>query len=373
MKKKILVCLTIIIVLFGVSVGCLSLIPNNFIYDFFHKEVIPDIPDEDIKDKPDQKEDDNKLTFADMVEAVEQNKNLTDDEKEFTKSYMKVIEDNIQYINLEELQKRLSTFKVIYEEPYDINIVGEYMSGDVEIHMYIGSNFDDFRVRRTFAHELNHLYFLGPYSMKEGMAETLRMEYQYFEEVNFTYLYNRINLYMLIELVGPELVMETHSSEDDTKMVEYFKTFTDDLDTYYGVLNYLVSIHSKDLPKKPTNQGISDELYEKVYGEYNRLINYFYKKIHGIDMMDNEVMANYVAMQHFNNHAAPKTEQDLLEMVNADERSKRAERYVTSFRVIPARYFNKDVEDMRMKVICQVEYFYKDGSSEFVDYYKFVE
>lgn len=102
---------------------------------------------------------DREYNFEDIRDAIENNPNLTDTEKDFLYKFRFVFDENNQYMNLNRTIDRLSNLKVTYVNsicPYDDTTLGTYKIIDNNITIYQAKDFETSDIR-IFTHEFYHV------------------------------------------------------------------------------------------------------------------------------------------------------------------------------------------------------------------------
>ena len=159
--------------------------------------------------------DDNAL----VLNAVLENENLTDEEKNIIYGYVDLLNDN-PHLNKDIAYENLRGLEIEYDEnaDYGKGVMGVYMGGfDNKIEII-----EDNAENSTISHEIIHCIYgdknfkKNPKFFNEGMTELLTNEY--FSDDPFTettsYLYEIHMVKILCEIVGEDKVLEAYSKED---------------------------------------------------------------------------------------------------------------------------------------------------------------
>lgn len=248
------------------------------------------------------------LEKAVLGETVYNNKHLSSEEKEFVLSNFTVIEENRNYLNLSLIYNRLCDLEFIYDPKEKIDENGYRIKGcytkDNKIIIYNCSSFEEAitKDRENMEHETfhsftSHFSSLGDKTY-EALNEIIILEYGMHDLQKGTYLLERKAVYLLIELLGPEVCREFYCKDDAEILIDKLVEIIDDEDKAYELLGMIdnLKIEKKELMKNNPKLGerqINSMLYEPI----NRSINDYFVAKYGYDMMEDEIMQNYLLFQ----------------------------------------------------------------------------
>lgn len=165
-----------------------------------------------------------------VLDAVIENENLTESEKEFIYSYKNLLEDN-PYLDKTNAYNNLKKLDIIYDKnaDYGKDVMGVYINTDNEITII-----EDTPEKGTISHEVIHCIYSHRYIKRlprffnEGMTEILANEYfskNPFKETT-SYPYEITMVKILCEIVGEDKVLEAYSKEDMTIVEEELRNKT---------------------------------------------------------------------------------------------------------------------------------------------------
>lgn len=170
---------------------------------------------------------DEKLDDYLVLNAVYENENLEEREKEVCYGMLPLIEDN-PYLNKEKAYNSLLNVDVDYiKRPkiYSERIEGIFSPYDISIDIFVKDSDN-----RVLNHEVIHSIFSNhlPRFFDEGMTELLSNEYfsdmPYIELIN--YPFEVIAVKMLSDIVGADNVLEAYSTDDMNKIYRTLDSLT---------------------------------------------------------------------------------------------------------------------------------------------------
>ncbi len=152
-----------------------------------------------------------------LLHAVDENLNLTEEEKEFLYQFKDLLEEN-PYLDCITTYQAMNELDIIYTtrgKEYPEKIVGIYIPSENVIKIFSKDNNLD-----TLIHEIIHCIFMNqkegnlPEFFIEGMTELLANEY--FEENPFleenSYPFEITMVKILCDIVGPDIVLKSYST-----------------------------------------------------------------------------------------------------------------------------------------------------------------
>lgn len=355
------------------------------------------------------------FNYNQVIKAVEQNNNLNYEEKKYiSKILQKEIEENINYIDIKEVIKRLKNVKIIYSKKYKfndktnkyeiqnkdiyvMNIAGKYNSFFNELYLYEridesnlsekykNTKFDFSKTdKKVYFHELNHLITKNTISTTmDTLArklETKNIRFKFIEEISNSIQINNKNIFL-------ETINELFSREYFEYDLE--NTYTKNNEAYENEMMYayiLAEILPEDIIKRykfEDNMSILisglleidnniDEVYKlisslnsiKIYeNKSTELKKQNYKKIHDgfayfYEKKYNKKMEDdiNILLYSYNTPIQTKEERNkirsFLEMKPYDE----------IINIIPKGYVSKEYKEKHKNI--QVEYT-KNGKKEY--------
>lgn len=122
--------------------------------------VYDKVNEKNIEDKSTEKINKNAFDFSKVIDAINNNLNLSKQEKNKILANRTIFEDNFDYYDINVLTKTLKTLKIKYVHDICVSnkiIKGTYDSNDNLITFYTASSLDDV-TDDLFTHEFSHLF-----------------------------------------------------------------------------------------------------------------------------------------------------------------------------------------------------------------------
>lgn len=215
-----------------------------------------------------------------LLNAVCENDNLADKEKDICYKTINLIKDN-PYLDKEEAYRSLRNVDVSYKyRPfnYDKTITGVYLYQYESIGIF--EKDEDFN---TLFHEIIHCIYSNektknlPQYFKEGMTELLTNEY--FSETPFleatSYPFEIAAVKMLCEVTSPDTVLKAFSCGDMDIIAEEMSWITRDIEEARSALNSLENIFLKAKDSDSVNK-LYQELSTDALGVFRGIVNVKY-------------------------------------------------------------------------------------------------
>lgn len=233
--------------LFGTIALCMALSACGKSQDNIFDENKLIITDDEIEEINDALEEELDMIISEgddnylILSSIMKNDNLTDEEKRIFYNLFYVIDDNVKYLNKEELYDNWIDIDIKYlDKKKDESVDGMYFADDNYINIY--NDYDE----RVKNHEGIHSIFSYSSEVKcysrslcEGVTELINREYccsQPFVADN-TYIYEMAYVKMLCEIVGKDKVLEAYLENDLTiiskAMSENYGTEEESLNILY--------------------------------------------------------------------------------------------------------------------------------------------
>jgi hypothetical protein len=249
------------------------------------------------------------LTIEDLKLAVEKNDNLSIEEKEFILSNFDILEENIEYIDIPMIYNRLLNLSISYDSSnFPVNeasfsVLAKYTTNNVII-VYGCSSFEEVKEKREndLRHELFHVFTARHYSLThmtyEAMNEIFSLEYGNENLKNNSYSLNSNVVYPLIELIGPEKMKEYYFKNNPQILIHSLTDIIDDENKAYELIGMIDNLEINYADQINENPDLSlEEVKENLYSPINALINEYFTEKYGYDMMQDEIMENYIYNQ----------------------------------------------------------------------------
>lgn len=317
-------------------------------------------------------EKNNNYSFDDLKESIDNNDNLTEDEKMFLYNLKDEIDENINYIDIEQVKKNLNELKINYnvkseeDSKFEENLISSNIQGSytiigrdrniIDLYDNSFSYKADFSLsdKATLIHELNHLLCKRPeilydksfsgdikgciikntniYNnvLAEMVNEMFAREYStYCGNINFSG-YDELMpvMYALAEIIDEDTLRRYKFDNDDYYINNYFKSLGIDDKYIYTLYKDLNLIKSNTL--EPTEK-------KYVYQEVYNIISLMYQKKYDDNMESDMVMLAYF----YNTPYSNKGINSLLEHeLNID----------SIIKIAPKGYFSKKYKSLHPDV-----------------------
>lgn len=265
------------------------------------------------------------ISILDMEKYIDENENLNDEEKQVLKNHLFILEDNEDYINKQVICNRLCSVDIFYEDLNDIfNSViltmAKYNMPKNEITVFCGQEGMDLNDTSGYyeylSHEINHIYEEEKASLGKGLREALNEIFtqEYLEiSSDSAYKYQRRAVYPLIELLGPEAMRKCHFKGNCDNIIKELMNIIPDEDKAILLLGLFDNFEQNYVEQ--IKNGIDEKIVlDNLFQPINELINEYYTKKYGCDMMENVIMRNYIYYQQITEQTATIT-QDNLEII----------------------------------------------------------
>ena len=304
-----------------------------------------------ISDKYDN--DNNSIIYC--LEALNKNRYLSENNKIFIERYLiKEIEENIEFININKVAKRIETLRVNYNKKYFINeinneiilnnykeqnldIAGKYNSFFNEINMYeqvdyyeLENNYNELTYsfdeasKTAYFHELNHMLTKGvsnssattinintENSFSELINELFAREY-YNEEISSGYDNQIKHMYVLAEILPEDILRKYKFDNNEAILISGLLDIDNDLNKAFEFISIVKN----------------NQEYRKIHDLYE----YYYEKKSGKKLIDNMNVLAYL----YDSKILLEEERDAFEMFVGIGNN------VDSIEFIPKGYFSKD-------------------------------
>ncbi len=179
-----------------------------------------------------------------LTDALNQNPNLTDEEKAFIFEHFDILTENPDYVDMYLTMQKLSTLKIEYDSSSTVLGVGAcYYPYENKIVIYRVNSFDQLGLsgKSTLSHEIFHMlsnaYNSFGTSIYEGLTETLVSEkdfavpHAYYEQCSYVKL--------LAEIIGPEPIKAFYLSGNIDYIVKALTNIIPDENAAYYFLSSL--------------------------------------------------------------------------------------------------------------------------------------
>ena len=269
-------------------------------------------------------------------EALESNKYLSKNDKEIISTLLKKeIEENIEYIDLNQCNKKIEKLKVLrdnekYKIDDDLRVAGSYSKTFNQIVIYKNNG-------TVLFHELNHLISDNKFSSMfniDFLAESVNEHFtqEYIENSDVTGYENYIFYsYAIAELLPEDVIKKYKFSDNENFIVKALLDIDDNLDKAYDLIDSI-----------KINENSS-----KFHDSYN----HFYNKKYNKNMEDDFILLFYFYNSPVQTNKERKYVRDYLGLSDDDEIVK----------VVPKGYFSEEYKSKHKE--CIIEYI-KNGNKE---------
>ena len=220
--------------------------------------------------------------IAKIDEALEKNKNLSDEEKQIITDNLKTeILENIEYVDINRCFKKIKNLKIVYPDQNSnfksaeniLNPAGSYSNFLNKITIYEKDN-------EVYMHELNHLIseneissFFSIDLLSEIINEHFAREYTDASEIEGYDAYMFYS-FALAKLLPEEDIKKYKFTEKQSILISSLLEIDNNIDNAY---EFLSSINFE--------KGF-DKNFNKNFEKFHDLYNYYYKKKYNMEIKD---------------------------------------------------------------------------------------
>lgn len=333
-----------------------------------------------------------KANIKDVFVALDENKNLSNDEKAFIrKNLEEEIKENIEYIDLSKVIKRVNNLETSYHKKYIYNSnINKYELQNHKVYLRkVGADYNSIFNRiniyeqikdnklnkdyekeifdfsdtdkMVYFHELNHLLtkntiltYIDAFSKNlrnnntsksfkiankaiflEPINEMFTLEY-FQENDEYSYNENMIYLYVLVEILPEDVIREYKFYDNQSILISGLLEIEDNVDKVYELFYYINKVCE--------NNG-TEEDFEKIHDIYS----FFYEKRYNKIMSEDIEILLYLYGSEMQTAEERIYIRDYLDMEEFDE----------ILTVIPKGYFSNKCKENHKKI--QIKYS-KDGN-----------
>ena len=245
-----------------------------------------------------------------LISSINSNEHLSEFEKEFVTSNQDLFNENALYIDLPNVDQRLSSLDINYVNNFDevsnyyldmTSTAGFYVPGENMI--YIMPDFHN--SKEVLYHEFLHSFGTMPtpfgFALSEAINETMSIEYFPDDTRTWsTYQNPRLFLKMLTEIVGPDTFKEFKFKSNIDIIVSKLNSIIDDEELPYSLIS---AIDDCQIYADYIARNSNSDLLEET------LINYQNSSNTALDIIS----------QYFEHHKGYKMDDDLIMTIYANE------------------------------------------------------
>lgn len=288
--------------------------------------------------------------------AIQNNPNLTDEEKAFLANLGSVVEENLDYISIDDVLDNLKELRISYVEESKNNDNSNYTLGEYRpcgseknsITIYHSTGFSD-ASKNVIMHEVVHsfscestltnlptpfgevAYLVDTSSvfriniLEELANELFGREYLcYLTDENITYVgYDTFMplMYALCEIIDPEVIREYKFTHDASGLIKALESIDGDVDKAYSFLTAFttLSMYHSNVYNNQSEENIL--LYYNKAQDMYRTVQYYYKLKHGITIESDIVTSLYFYGTIYSNETISKNVKEYFNLTNHDRLS----------------------------------------------------
>lgn len=200
------------------------------------------------------KNEEDIITYEDIINALDQNPNLSEQEKKFIIKQSFSLLKNTKYVNKKLVVELLKKVYFKYNDYTNSECLGSISQVTGQIDIYECTSFEDCD-EETLAHEVQHIFeankcleSFGRW-LSEGLNSTVNAEQNGFKFEECSYYAQQNFAKILMEIIGGDAV----------------KSFY-----YYGDINYILVPLNEIIPDKSLSKRLINiiDLYMPLYGQY---------------------------------------------------------------------------------------------------------
>jgi len=260
----------------------------------------------------------DEITREDIVEALNNNKDLSKEEKNVILEYSDIMVQNARYIDSKKTLEALSKLEVKYIDHPPVDSTQAYVNSErKEIRVFNSSSFEDVD-KHVFGHEVGHAVTLGRikrslgHSIHEACTEVIQCEKDNYSYDTFMpYLESCCYLKILCEIIGSEPVLAYHFTGNIFYIIDALKKLIPDEEKAYTLISMLDNVlvysskyseydsilNSTTFPLKKARverkvNEFGENIKENTVNIYNEFNEYF-KAQYGYDMSEDVIISAY--------------------------------------------------------------------------------
>lgn len=250
------------------------------------------------------------FNFDDIVKAVNDNPNLTQEEKDMMLSSKKIYEDNYGYYNYGNLLNLLNTIKVNYIPEID-KLAGTYNPLTNVMTIYGGTCFEEID-KTAFTHEFSHMIQntnpeCGTSFWNEGINSIANNEYYNNMNNDSSYSFQRNVIYALDLIIGDELFRKYYTNNDVNAIVsELYKIYPDEekANGFMALVDYYQCLFYSRLYSDSFTRSDYDILSEETVNSILQDLTFYYETKYKRSVESDLVMLFFVNNNLFNEKIA---------------------------------------------------------------------
>lgn len=232
-----------------------------------------------------------------LMNALKDNTNLTDEEKEFFIYNFDIVKDNIEYIDFQNLYKHNANLKIVYDE--NTNYEGAFNSPTSTMTFYGAKNFGEVD-NAAKTHEKSHTeesdnrdFDLG-IGVLEPLDSIFNKEYygiKYmpndYSSYDTGYEASQKYIYALMEIIGPEPFRRFHFNQDIRELSNELYKIVPSENHYYALFQNLSFMSNNPSLFNRMKNSKAEGIEETI----RFIIDYYYLSKYGEDITNNvEIM-----------------------------------------------------------------------------------
>lgn len=294
-----------------------------------------------------------------IMDILNNNKNLTRDDKKFVESIKHYFKDNDKYYDMDTVKYNLENLKIVYDRynqskynmPNTVN--GIYDKNENQIVIFTTGRYDgSSKTKRLLLHELLHAISNGGFkqenlALTEGITEMNACEYT--KTASTVYTEEQTYVRILCELIGEESVKKAYYTGNLEIIIRDLKKIAGTRDE---AVKFLSLFNDQSIQRGLTyskNKTISKDAYkslEIINPELTNYIKFYYENKYLDSISNNRLMLAYLdSINLTNNLGNPDYDKDDIIIINSIK-----------------NYFYNKGEDL------YVVYYYKTKDKQIVNY-----
>ena len=207
------------------------------------------------------------VQFSEISDAIKSNRHLTKEEKEFFLSNPKFFEDNASFWDYETVLNTLKNLKIVYTKEDDPTVAGYYnWTGEEKntIKFYESKKFSDVP-KYLVSHEFLHTFTNFSNNSFNNLYEIVNVVFnnEYFSQGNLTYDYTYHNLtkylYVLAEIIEPDVLRKYHANNDINYIIEALGEIIPNQNTALSLLQDIDFLGKLNLLTQEEQLALSEE------------------------------------------------------------------------------------------------------------------
>lgn len=238
-----------------------------------------------------------------IVTSIKNNKNISEYEKKMFLSNLNFYIENIQYIDVDTISKRLLELKIKSSkdrEKYNaaINVAGYYLTVENEIINFCSESIETMP-KDILMHEFAHVHTVKASKVGKSILEALTelMQHEYFnmyDETPMVYKEHCNYIRILCEIIGVEPLKKFFFSGNINYIYEALLKIDDDYDKARTFVDNFDTLFDALAEREVNNNEIVRGLINDTRQNISNDLNHYFKLAKGCDIKEDIIVSTYM-------------------------------------------------------------------------------